>query len=385
MTALNHAVIVPRVDLTANNAPRIIIINAIFTGVALLVIIARMYVRIAMLKTVGADDHVIMSSMALGVGVLICVIGECYWGKGKHVLAILPQNMVKLLHWQFFHSILVTIGISLVKISLASFLSRLVTNKIIKRFLIGAIIFLVLFTISSAGTIIFSCIPISATWDPAAAPNAKCFSRTTFTDIGLFNSIVNIFTDVIFACLPIPIVWNLQLNTRTRVTLVGVLSLGFFACACAIVKTVLQFHFYSNTDFTFTDSYFIWNNIELSVGIIGASLPALRPLFASLLESTKDFATRRTGLGSSSNAHRRYYAHIDRIGMESMPRTKNTANNYNVTVSSRSALGERGSEEDMTGAWHGHNSSEDKLPLPRAADVGSGNPGIIKTIDVRIS
>lgn len=37
----------------------------------------------------------------------------------------------------------------------------------------------------------------------------------------------NIFTDVCFATLPIPIIWVLQMKLRTRVYLIVVLSLGY--------------------------------------------------------------------------------------------------------------------------------------------------------------
>jgi len=46
------------VDLSTN-APSILAINGFFCGLALLVVGARMFVRIAMLKTVGPDDYLI--------------------------------------------------------------------------------------------------------------------------------------------------------------------------------------------------------------------------------------------------------------------------------------------------------------------------------------
>lgn len=39
--------------------------------------------------------------------------------------------------------------------------------------------------------------------------------------------VVNILTDVLFASLPIPMVWNLQVNMRTKITLLAILSLGY--------------------------------------------------------------------------------------------------------------------------------------------------------------
>lgn len=37
----------------------------------------------------------------------------------------------------------------------------------------------------------------------------------------------NIFTDVIFATIPIPIIWNLQMKRKVKLYLIGVLSLGY--------------------------------------------------------------------------------------------------------------------------------------------------------------
>lgn len=186
------------------------------------------------------------------------------------------------------------IGISLVKISIACFLRRFVPNKNYQRFLVGAIIFLVAFTISCAGTLIFNCgSHVSANWNFALRTDgtAKCFSNQTFTNIGIFNSSVNITTDVIFALLPVPIVWNLQTNLRTKATLIFILSLGLFACSASIVKTVYQAHALLDPDWTFHDSFFMWNNIEYNIGILAASLPALRPLFTKLLGVTSKFTS----------------------------------------------------------------------------------------------
>lgn len=40
-------------------------------------------------------------------------------------------------------------------------------------------------------------------------------------------AVVNILTDVLFATMPIPLVWQLQLNTRTKLSLITILSLGY--------------------------------------------------------------------------------------------------------------------------------------------------------------
>jgi hypothetical protein len=38
---------------------------------------------------------------------------------------------------------------------------------------------------------------------------------------------INIFTDVLFASLPIPVILTLQVNVRTKATLIAILSIGY--------------------------------------------------------------------------------------------------------------------------------------------------------------
>jgi hypothetical protein len=60
--------------------------------------------------------------------VLICFIGETHHGIGMHENTILMADTIAELHWNFFESLIVMVGISLVKISIAFFLLRLVTK-----------------------------------------------------------------------------------------------------------------------------------------------------------------------------------------------------------------------------------------------------------------
>lgn len=48
---------------------------------------------------------------------------------GMHTKSIRPAEMVRMYHWNFYHSLIVTVGISLVKISVGFFLLRLATGK----------------------------------------------------------------------------------------------------------------------------------------------------------------------------------------------------------------------------------------------------------------
>ena len=89
--------------------------------------------------------------------------------------------------------------------------------------------------------------------------NAKCYDATIFKNVGVFNSCINIATDLLFALIPIPMVWKLQVTIQTRIGLAAILGLGLFASAVAIYKTPMQYNFFKIQDWSGEGAwYYIW-------------------------------------------------------------------------------------------------------------------------------
>ncbi|EME46461.1 hypothetical protein DOTSEDRAFT_111802, partial [Dothistroma septosporum NZE10] len=260
--------------------------------VAIIIAGLRITVRALMTKHVGADDYVMVAAVVMAIATFICFVGETQYAVGKHTECVPKDDYEISAKWQYYHSIWVMIGVVLCKISIALFLMRLVPpQRRYRYFLWGAIVFLICFCLSCLGTLIFACVPIRASWDldVRAKPSTNCFSNNTFTAMGLYNSSISCITDFLFAIIPMPIVLKLRVNKRTKVSLGCILSLGYFACAAGIVKAVKQHAFFGEKDPLWHNDFNVWNMIELCVGIVAASLPALRPLFASLLDKTRSY------------------------------------------------------------------------------------------------
>ncbi|KAI6815787.1 hypothetical protein KC364_g11140 [Hortaea werneckii] len=292
----------------ANNLGEILGVTGSFFGAAFIIVSLRLYVRSRILQYVGADDYLMLVAMFMATATFVCFVGETRNGLGKHFPCLSDKDRSVLAHWQFFHNLSVMFGVVFVKLSIAFFLMRLAPKPEWKRYLWGAIVFLVCFMIACAGTLIFSCTPVSASWNHSLQllPSTRCFSAKTFSSIGLFNSIINILTDLVFAILPIPIIVKLKVNLRTKCILVFVLSLGFVACAAAIAKAQTQTTFMDNPDPYWHDGFMVWNMVELCLGILAASLPALKPLFSSILASSATMLGMSSGGGyrSKSQGHR---------------------------------------------------------------------------------
>ncbi|KAF4280297.1 hypothetical protein KXW40_005533 [Aspergillus fumigatus] len=283
------------------NAPRILAIVGFLTGLSALLVVLRHYARLFILRRYDIEDGIILIAQACAFGVLACFIGETHRGLGHYSRDIGLEDLGPLSKWTFFHAIVIVLGISSVKMSLAFFLLRFASqNNRIKRFIIGALA-------------------------------------------------INIVTDFVFATLPVFMFHNIQVNKRTRASLMGILSLGYFACAAAIAKTVYQARVFEEQDAWRDADFFIWNCVELNVGIVAACFPTIKPLVKSVIGSTWSYASNSRSRKRTNNA---YYGQSSSHALGSIRRSglEHEAQKYNVHVDGvRISLSasEGGSEEHL--------------------------------------
>lgn len=153
-----------------------------------------------------------------------------------------------------------------------------------------------------------------------------------------------------------------------------VLSLGVFAAAAAIVKAGIQKEIFADPDPFVHDRFTLWRFIEFDVGIIAASLPALKPLFSWFLGAARGLTTRSPQATNAPNStgYQKQSEHSDSgiVLNEYNPQTANT-----VRISSRPS-------NNMV--WNGgtaQNSDESILPLHNTEEKPNG---IVVTRDVHV-
>jgi hypothetical protein len=176
---------------------------------------------------------------------------------------------------------------------------------------------------------------------------------------------------------------------RKRISLIVVLSLGWFACAAGIIKAVQQWHVLTDPDWTVDDSFNVWNYIEFTIGIIAASLPSLKPLFNWFYESALAFTTRisknsgyRTSAykaGASLGYQKQQSDGSSSIALHSFTNKDVTRDPYNVQVTS---VPTGRADKEAWDMMNAKNSDESIRPLKE--NVPKQN-GILMTKEVRIS
>ncbi|WYZ44851.1 hypothetical protein EsH8_VIII_000167 [Colletotrichum jinshuiense] len=304
-----------------SNTAMILGVTGTFHAFALLFVAMRTYTRAVIVKTIGIDDYMmIMSALcALGGGMVVFII-QAFYGLGKHKDTISTADNVMFQKVGFAQSITSAIAaLAFLKVSIALSLLRLSKNRWYSRSLWALIGFVAVYTVLAWLSFFLYCTPLEGYWNKSLKP--KCYNIKLFINFALVNTSFNIFTDVCFATLPIPIIWVLQMKLRTRVYLIVVLSLGYLAVIMGIIKAVYQIGQTSNKDGTFYQSIQFWGFLQLNLGIIAACAPAIKPLVGRALKISSSrhynsdnlyenrYPTGRTGRTGNvtSNARRQGY------------------------------------------------------------------------------
>lgn len=175
-------------------------------------------------------------------------------GLGRHVFMLSEEDVIIYGITVFIQAIFTTVtSLCLLKLSVGFSLLRLSGPMNIwwTRTIWGLMIFICLYMVESWISILAFCDPIAAQWDRKLLKTARCWPVEVFRVFPLLNTGCNMFTDICFATLPIPIIWRLRMKRRTRLYLIGVFSLGYLAVFIGVAKTVSQVRFRGDPDAVF--------------------------------------------------------------------------------------------------------------------------------------
>ncbi|EAW09939.1 putative integral membrane protein [Aspergillus clavatus NRRL 1] len=258
----------------------IFVVTIVFLGLSFIAVCLRCFVRLRLVKAFGWDDALMVFAMCLNILFALCgIIGSVY-GMGRKFEHILPDldQLKTALFWWWLGQISYVLTCVVAKISIALALLRLTVTKmhtvllwiVVGMSLIVGLVFFFVLTLE--------CKPVSYFWTRFTT-EGTCLSTDTIINIAYLYSVTATLCDFILGLLPISLVWNLQMNRKSKVALAGILSMGCVASAAVIVR-IPYLPSYKEKEFLYaTTDISIWSNVEASLGIMAGSLVTLRPLF----------------------------------------------------------------------------------------------------------
>lgn len=137
-------------------------------------------------------------------------------------------------------ALLYTITTVLLRGSIAVFILRICFNRIHKVIIYATIGTIICFSIFYFFLVIFQCHPVSYYWTRFEPDlEGTCLDPMVFTAASYTHSVVSASADWVLGLLPIWLIWNLRLDTRTKLA-AGIL----LSCGVMYASPLSQIHLY---------------------------------------------------------------------------------------------------------------------------------------------
>jgi hypothetical protein len=130
-----------------------------------------------------------------------------------------------LLQWQDLATITYVANMMFIKLSIALFLMRIAVQQRYMWILRVSIVIVTIWSTAIFFYTVFQCTPVQAQWD-YTIPGNHCVSSESFVSAAYSVSVMSILSDWLYALLPIPMIWSVQMSIQRKVTVFFLLGLG---------------------------------------------------------------------------------------------------------------------------------------------------------------
>ncbi|CAG8075279.1 unnamed protein product [Penicillium nalgiovense] len=269
-----------------NKGPKILAVLWTLTGLTTVMVIARVYIRLKLLRNFGMDDYLIVASMILGLAYCAISTVGVGVGFGKHAMYLTTDNLEMAILLNIVSFLFGILSFTLPKIAVTSMLTRILNPKPMHKTILWVMVGTATIVSIICIIILFTmCDPAEALWKPRlVAAGAKCKSTTILINYAIFTGAMSAVVDLSLAIYPTTILLKLQMSLRKRIALCAALGLGSIASAMAIVKCTQLHGLADKSDYTYgTADLVMWTNIEADVVVIASCIPTLQPLLEIIL------------------------------------------------------------------------------------------------------
>lgn len=195
---------------------------------AFICVTARTYTKTRLTYSFGREDYFSLAALAVAIGrTVIEMLGTHVYGLGRHFVNIPPKRLNGYLTIIAVDGYLYIIVMMLAKLSLLLFLYRIFkvdTKFRYTTWIVGTII--VLWSVISVLLSIFSCRPLTASWNLAERLNPKTVCNPEIYTVINYYGFCNIITDFALILMPMPLLYHIHMGTAKKIGTACVFATG---------------------------------------------------------------------------------------------------------------------------------------------------------------
>ncbi|KAI0013679.1 hypothetical protein F4779DRAFT_613414 [Xylariaceae sp. FL0662B] len=264
-----------------NRGPELATITLLFLGLSVITVALRCYVRICLLKSFRVEDWLALGTLTCFILISICIMISIRYGAGRHLDDIPVENIPQSLKMRWAGELAYVMTCLLLKYTVGIFLLRICSRRwqkcVIWTVLLVCLVFSLIYFFMAA----LQCVPIRYFWmRHTGVVTGRCLDKDLVAGSTYAATAINAFADWILGLLPIALVWNLDLDRRSKISVACVLAIGSIASSATLVRIAYIWQLTHDADslYEFTDLA-IWSQVENGLGLTASSIATLRPLF----------------------------------------------------------------------------------------------------------
>ena len=183
-----------------------------------------------------------------------------------------------------------TLVFGFTKLSVLLFYKRVFRGNTFNAAVWTMIAIVVVWTVAFFLANVLQCYPIWINWNASGAQADQCINTNMMYKAQAWTDVL---TDIMILSLPVPCIWALQMPARHKVGVTSIFLLGLLTVLSGIAKLIVLTHIIALAEGGawdipwFESPSTLWLVVESDLGVVGACLPLLRPLFAGT--STRGF------------------------------------------------------------------------------------------------
>ncbi|CAI7669553.1 unnamed protein product [Penicillium pancosmium] len=269
-----------------------LVVSVVFTSLATAFVGIRIYTRLKFLRTLEANDWMVIIALVNSFVFMGLDIVEATSGMGMHLKDIPPPILAFWLTIPFYNA-----AVLCAKASILMQYFRVFPTKRMRLICWIMITILALYGTWAVISAFLNCIPVAKFWDPTI--EGFCLNKPA---LWFSNAAMHITTDIAILIIPIPALASIDVPKRQKIALMLMFALGGFVCITSIVRLVSLKKISDSLDPTYDNvGAASWSAIECNTGIICACLPTLKPLISKIIPGLiSTLSGNRYGTGQST-------------------------------------------------------------------------------------
>ncbi|GKU12601.1 unnamed protein product, partial [Fusarium langsethiae] len=219
---------------TDSRQTQLCLVARIFTGMAIVTVLTKLFTTIVIFRRPGWDDLLILVSLIASIVASALVQASSDLGLGRHTASVAAEpggeeKMVKTKIFQVVGYPFNIMAYSLPNVAILILIERLVgkAKPASRRFLRAVVAIQILLAVISVVIIFAQCRPTKMLWDQSA--KGECWSPDVFNDSSYVVSSFTVLTDLVLAVVPIHAFWKLQLKRQEKLEITFMLGLTFLS------------------------------------------------------------------------------------------------------------------------------------------------------------